>query len=453
MTKNLMAGLAALSLSLLPLYSLQAQTAPGAGNEPAEPSSESLEGQSRQAFAEGRALQAYEANMALHKRFPHDGDYMYNIVRAAALMDRKSEAYEMMLVMQRQGLSYDFNQSEDTVNIRRTELYQYINNILVEAGKPVGEGAVAFRLAGRPDDFRAVTWDPSREKFLVGTAAEGAVLAVGPDGSSEVLIKADSNNGLWSVHGLAVDPDRNRLWVSSAATERFGDYSPTDQNIGALFEFRLDSLEPVARFMLPIDARPHELGSLAVTDQGHVYAIDRASPIVYLKAPESDRLEAFVANWKLGSFSDIAVTPDNSRLFVAEPRMGVFVVDPVGKQAAMLKGPDTLNLSGIEGVEYVNGQLIVVQGGLKPQRLMRLTLDANGSAVETVSPMAVALPEFSRPGIGTLQGQDLYYLANPGAGAEAAELVVLRTPLDAGQEIVAPDMRLFQEKMNKKSGT
>jgi hypothetical protein len=204
--------------------------------------------------------------------------------------------------------------------------------------------------------------------------------------------------------------------------------------------------------MLPIDARPHELGSLAVTDQGHVYAIDRASPIVYLKAPESDRLEAFVANWKLGSFSDIAVTPDNSRLFVAEPRMGVFVVDPVGKQAAMLKGPDTLNLSGIEGVEYVNGQLIVVQGGLKPQRLMRLTLDANGSAVETVSPMAVALPEFSRPGIGTLQGQDLYYLANPGAGAEAAELVVLRTPLDAGQEIVAPDMRLFQEKMNKKSG-
>jgi hypothetical protein len=352
--------------------------------------------------------------------------------------------------MQRQGLSHDFNQTDDTLKIRKTEVYAYVNDLMLEAGKPAGEGEVAFKLAGLPADYQAITWDESREKFLVGTAEKGRVLAIAADGSAEVLLEANDDNGLWSVNGLAADPARNRLWVSSAATPKFSGFMPADSNHGALFEFNLETLERVGQYFVPIDALPHELGSLAVTDDGHVYVADRATPLVYRKTPDGKRLEAFVGAGDLVSFSDLAVTPDNSRLFVADRYKGVFVVDPVAEQAAMLSGPDNLNLGGIEGIEYVAGHLIIVQGGMQPQRLMRLKLAASGSAAESVAPMAVALVEYDRPGVGVIRGDSLYYFANRGAGEEAEGAVVMRTPLEAGKAIVPPDMRKFQRSVKER---
>lgn len=447
MPKNRFAAASAALFCLLWAVSVNAQAPATPSGQEVEPSVESLERQAREAFARGDAVSAYDVNLQLHQLRPYVGQYMYDVVRAAALQDRKSEAYEMMLKMQRQGLSYDFDQTDDTVQIRKTEIYRYVNDLMVEAGKPAGEGEQAFRLPGAPADYQAIAWDPGREKFLVGTAAEGRVLSVSDDGSTEVLLEADGKNGLWSINGLAVDKERNRLWISSAATPQFNRFVPADQNNGGLFEFNLETLELVRPYFLPIDRLPHELGSLALTADGHVYVIDRALPVVYRKTPDGEHLEPFVGSKELVAFSDLAVTPDNSRLFVADRVKGVFVVDPIAEQASMLAGPDNLNLGAIEGIEYAAGHLIIVQGSLQPQRLMRLKLDSTGSGVETVAPMAVALTAFDRPGVGVIRNDALYYFANTGAESGDAGAVVLRTPLEAGQAIVPPDIRKFQKSM------
>jgi hypothetical protein len=438
-------------LGVLGASSLQAQAPEQPAVQDSKPSIESLEQRSKAAFAAGDAVTAYDANLQLHELRPYKGEYMYDIVRAAALQDRKSEAYEMMLKMQRQGMSYDFNQTEDTLNIRRTEVYRYLNDVMVETGKPAGEGTVAFRLPGDPSDFQAIAWDASRNRFLVGTAAKGEVLAVGEDGAADVLLQANGGNGMWSVNGLAADVERNRLWISSAATPKFAGFTPALSNQGALFEFNLETLELVKQYFQPIDSLPHELGGLTVTDDGHVYVFDRALPIVYRKTPDGDRLEAFVGSKELASFSDIAVTPDNSRLFVADRVKGVFVVDPVAEQAAMLTGADDLNLGGIEGIEYTAGELVIVQPGFQPQRLMRLKLAANGSVVETAEPMAVALAEYDGPGVGAIREGALFYFANARTTAEdsRSELLVMRTPLDSGEVIVPPEMRKFQQSLKE----
>ena len=452
MRKKFFVAAATALLSVLNLSSLQAQEAEQPVAQLAKPDIESLEKRSREAFAGGDALSAYDVNLQLHELRPYEGEYMYNIVRAAALGNRRAEAYEMMLKMQRQGMSYDFDQSEDTININGSEVYRYVNDLMVEAGKPSGEGTVAFQLPGNPSDFQAIAWDASRNRFLVGTAEKGEVLAVGEDGEVDVLLQANEKNGMWSVNGLAAHVGQNRLWISSAATPKFAGFAPALANQGALFEFNLETLELVKQYFLPIDSLPHELGGLAVTDDGHVYVFDRALPIVYRKTPDGDRLEAYVASKELVSFSDIAVTPDNSRLFVADRVKGVFVVDPIAEQASMLGGPDNLNLGGIEGIEYAAGQLVIVQSGFQPQRLMRLQLAASGSVVETVAPMAVALAEFDGPAAGAIRDGALYYFANSksAAGDGGDKLLVLRTPLDAGEAIVPPDIRKFQQSIKDK---
>jgi len=430
--------LAALLFALSANAQEQAGQPDAAGDTPQAPapaapkmSAAELEAKSRQAYDEGNYLQFYIANLKLHEMFPYVPQYMYNLVRATSLLEKYNTAYHFMLKMQQQGLAYDFSETEDTRNIRGTQAYDYINNMMIEANLPTGDAAVALRVPGDPVDFDAIAWDASRGAFLVGTAGEGRLLAIAEDGKPGELLRAGEENGLWSINGIAVDAASSRLWLSSTATPRFAAFSVIDRDRASLFELDLSTLEIVARYNLPVDGLHHELGSVAVTDDGHVYVIDTAMPVVYRKAAGADRIEPFVVSTDMVVFTDIAVTPDNSRVFVADPIKGIFVIDPVAEQAGLLSGPETLNLAGITGIEYADGKLYVIQSGIQPERIMRLQLDQTGTGVVESAPMAIAIEAFDRPGYSTLRDGGLFYFANQAGNENPDEAIVLRTALDA----------------------
>ena len=71
---------------------------------------------------------------SLHRLRPNNAQYTYQLAIAHALLDEKTEAYSLMLNMQRQGLAYDFEESEDSVNIRGTQVFDHINDLMKLAG-------------------------------------------------------------------------------------------------------------------------------------------------------------------------------------------------------------------------------------------------------------------------------------------------------------------------------
>jgi hypothetical protein len=448
------AVVAALMLVILPAGLAAQQKAESAQASPKKQETiAELELQSAKAKADGNWVRWYAANAKLHSRRPHVPDYMVNIVLAASRVDRRQTAYHYMLKMQQQGLSYDFNQFGETEPLRATEAYNYINDLMKEAGATAGEGHLALSLDVAPSDLGDVAWDESRERFLVGTRGQGQVLAVNDDGESEVILEAGEENGLWSIDGVAVDAGRNTLWITSTATPEFAGFKTEDANRAALFRFELDSLELAAKYELPRDRLPHSLGSMALTTYGDVYVVDRATPIVYLKAADSEVLEPFVGSPELVALTDIAVTPDNSRVFVADAVLGILLIDPRARRMAMLGGPETINLYGIYGLEFSGDELVVTQSGLSPQRIVRLKLDPQGAAVQSLSPMAIALDGFDTPGAGTLRYGTLYYFANHGSMASEGPLKLMATPLDAGTQIKPPDMEQFEKIIRDRMAT
>ena len=451
MQKNFIKGsAAALILMALPL-TLAAQA--GDTPAPAQPreSVASLEQQAAKAQQEERWVAWYSASMKLHKLRPDAPEYLVDIVRAAAMADQRRTAYNYMVELQKQGLSYDFNRFPETESIRGTQAYDYVNDLMIEAGKPSGVGQMMFEMDLAPISLGDVAWDESREKFLVGTRDEGKVLAVNDKGKFETVLQANGENGLWSIDGLAVDTANNTLWVSSTASPAFNNFSPADANKGALYSFELDSLKLKARYGLPADGLQHSLGSIAVTEKGDVYVVDRAVPIVFRKPDAGSLLEPFGGSPELVALTDIAVTPDNSRIFVTDAVMGILLIDPVAKRMAKLGADENLNTYGIYGIEYVDRELVVTQSGISPQRIIRLTLDQFGSAVEAVAPMATALEAFDTPGVGTIRGDSLYYFANHGSLSDSEKLRLMSTPLDSGVEVKPPDRALFERAMKQKA--
>lgn len=433
----------------------QPATAPAAAAETANPAAqrESLsalvntwEEKSRAAYEAGKWVSFYAANMKLKELLPYEPRYFINIVRACGQLDRRSTAYNYMLELQQQGFSYDFSSTDDTLKIRDTEAYHYINNLMIDAGRAAGEGQVAFRLAGNPADYTSITWDESRSRFLLGTRQDGKLLSLSESGDTEVLLEANSENGLQSITGLEVDADNNRLWLTSSPTPQFVAYTVADQGQGVLYELDLATLAIIGRYELPADGLKHALGSLAVSDEQHVYVIDTATPIIYRKIPGQQKLEPFFTSPEMLRFSDIAVTDEGGRIFVADEAKGILVIDPGAEKAAMLMAPENLNLGGIGGIEFFEEQLFVIQGGFVPQRIMRLSIDPSGGAATSAIPMALALSDFNTPRHGVIQGGDLVYIANTSAGPDAAT-IVMRTPLGAEVEIAQPT----QDELNNAS--
>jgi len=358
------------------------------------------------------------------------------------------------LLMQQQGLAYDFEESDDTVNIRGTQVFDHINDLMKMAASPIGESEQLFVLPQSVVFPEAISWDESRQKFLIGTIAEGQVFAVGKDGQITELLKANNENGLWAIFDILADQARNRLWLTSASVPTFSRYDPIDKGRSSLFEFNLETLELIRRYPVPVDGMSHVLGSMVLSPNGDIYIADRALPLVYKKAADEQKITPVLALKEMISQRGIAMQPDGRLMYVADREMGIMVVDLEARQAGLLGVPSSLNVGGIEGMYLKDNGLFIIQNGTRPQRIMRLQLSASGQKVESVRPLAVAQVAFDFPNFGVIEGENLYYFANSqrkGDSGPQKPVTVLRTPLDSGMDLVQPDMQEFLKQQAEKT--
>ena len=398
-------------------------------------------------------LRFLQATIKLRDLRPYEPLYMEWMVFGAAQLGKASTAYNYMHVMQQQGLSFDFNSTDDTLKIRKTEVYDYLNGLLVEAGKPMGEGRVAFTLPETTMRPESIAWDDSRGAFLVGTLDTGVVFAVTPGGKTKELLRASEKNGILAITGLAVDAARNRLWLSSAGVPVFVGLPAADLGRAALLEFDLKKLKLLNRFDIPVDGLPHVPGRISITPQGDVYFIDRALPMVFRKMAATAGVEPFMAKDDMTGFKDMALSETGNRMYIADGALGILVVDIEAKTSTMLGVPETLNVGGISGLMYSEGSLLMLQNGITPQRLMRLTLAPTGLDVATVTPLAIALEEFNSPAYGVVNGGAIYYFAEGNKvnqNGEPAATTVMRTPMELSAPIAPTEHRKYNKDIEAK---
>jgi hypothetical protein len=401
-----------------------------------------------EAYEAGEYLKFVQATMRLRNARPYEPQYLVGMVVGSALVGRPKSAYSYMHIMQQQGLSYDFDQTADTESIRSTEVYEYLNKLLIKAAEPSGQGKTAFELPKANNYPETLVWDSSADRFLVGTLEGGNILAISQSGKVSKLLSSNNKNKLRAIYGLVVDAKRNRLWVASGATPAFGKLAEGELGKTALLEFNLENLELLNRFEPPADQLPHLFGSLALTPDGDVFVLDRVLPQVFVKPAQSDTLQLYMQNFELTGLRDLAISEDGKRLYLADAALGILVVDLDMNAGGMLVGPDTLNIGGISGIDYANGKLYVLQNGISPQRLLRLELDENRTAVANVEPLASSLEEFDFPSFARVQGEDVYYFAGSNVQGESEGKfipLIMSTPTEPLEGELTTEQRFIKE--------
>ncbi len=395
----------------------------------------------------------------LHQLRPLDTEYMYRLALAYSLVDNKREAYDLMLLLQQQGAAYDFNTSDDSKNIRGTEVYEYINDLMVEASTPAGVAENVLTLSKDIVLPEGIDWDPINNTFLIGTISDGKVLRVSEDGKYSTLFQADAGNGMWSIFDIKVDQQRKIFWVSSAALSMFKNYKPGDYGRSALFKFDLQSGKLLERFPMALDGNPHSFANMALAEDGSVYIADSQTPVIYILKPGDKSPKLFATFPKLLSIRSLVLNKENTYLYISDYSKGLFLLNLELGQVRQPIMSDTLNTSGIDGMYQWNNSLVIIQNGFKPNRVMRLQLDDAGVEITEVAALAVAQPVFDNPNFGVLRGDWLYYFANSHwgsldrSGRASRPVSIVRTGVAKAPNVINPDLDTLMEKLQKHKQT
>ena len=342
---------------------------------------------------------------------PGTGDLKLALATTYALQGDKTRTYDTLLAMQKQGYGYDLANDKNFAKVADTKVWTYVVDGLKANLNPFGEGKIAFTLPKGDTLFESLAFDPKREQFLVGSVREGKIYHVGKDGALQDFITPNAENGLWSVYAMAADPERDALYVASTASVYFKGFASADYGKAGVFKFSLSSGKLLGKYLLAPDAQPRTLSSIAVGKNGQVFVADGLRNLIY--RVDGNALKVMVENPRLTSLRGLAVSGDGKILYFADYALGVFGVDLVaGKGFDFNYDRDKLVLGGIDGMVWYDNTLVVIENGMSPHRIMRLTLDASGHKILKAIPLEAARPELSLPTYGTIDGDGLYFIAN-----------------------------------------
>lgn len=256
----------------------------------------------------------------------------------------------------------------------------------------------------------AVLWDAARGRWLVSQVAGRTVLSVDGSGAATPFLDAEPERA--GVLGLAWAPGRTRLWAATASVPPAVAGLPDGTAPPSPALLRIDPAtgRVLARFDLPggPEASP---GDLAVASDGTVFMSDSARGALLVLRGGTGEVETLLAPGTVGSPQGIVVSPDERALIVADYPSGLWRVDAATGAATRLATPDGASLIGIDGLIAHDGAILALQNGVAPQRVLRLNLNADWTAIEVVHVLAANLPAIDEPTNGVVLDGALVFVA------------------------------------------
>ena len=270
------------------------------------------------------------------------------------------------------------------------------------AAAPVARARVLGVIEERDFVPEGTAYDPQSRSVLVGSIYKGKVVAIGPDGRVRELIPRGTR-GLASVVGVHVDSRRQTLWVAGNA--RFDIESDTTSP--ALYAFDVSTGTFRARY--PVPPGRHFLNDVTTLADGTVYLSDSRAGRVWRLSPGARALEPVAALGPL--LSPNGITTDGRRVFVADlDHIRVFA--PETGESWRLSVPDSIDVSGIDGLAWADGSLIAHHWGVTASRIARYPLDAARRSIVGRVLLEANTPDVRTSTTGEVAGSEYVFIGN-----------------------------------------
>ncbi len=243
-------------------------------------------------------------------------------------------------------------------------------------------------------------------RFYLGSIRHGTLVRLGEE--AEVLSTPD--NGHWSVFGMRFD-DRGDLWFASAAVPQFADVGDA---LGASGVFRLDTATGAVteQCLLPPSDAKQVLGDLVLDRDGVLYTTDSLTGAVYRYRSGDNAFGVVAEPGVFGSPQGLVLDDSGEFLYVADYIGGLYRVRLSDGTVEKLAIVANVTDYGIDGLYRYGDELVAIQNGIRPHRVVALELGDDGRSIVSGRTLASNLAEFDEPTLGFVRDDDLFFVAN-----------------------------------------
>jgi hypothetical protein len=368
-----------------------------AAGAPARPYGALVEEAQAAFAAEDYAVAAARLDEAQIQR-PYSLFLTRNRILARVLSNDMAGAVDIASGAAARGIALDFPASEAFDRLRADLAFAPVAQRFEANKRPIGESIVAAEFA-EPGLLPEAALR-ANGKLYIGSVRTGGVFEASAGGLREVA-KLDGG-----VFDLAASPDGSTLVAvvnNQLAYDKAGE-SPASAAIVAL-----DRSSGSIRSRTEIAEGAALLGDIEA-DGATFYASDSLTPRIFAAA-DGATPSVLAADARFVNLQGLALDRKRRRLFVADYLAGLFVVDLRTNAVAPIANPTGAHLGGIDGLYLYKGDLVGVQNGTTPQRIVHIDLDKKGAAARKLTVLQQALPEWNEPTHGFVDGDRFIYIA------------------------------------------
>jgi hypothetical protein len=345
---------------------------------------------------------------------PFDPVFRFDLAKAYALQDKKTEAYNDLIELQKAGLSYPAGDHPGFDNIKQTKVFEYIEDGMQQNAQHFGEGTTEFTISHHYSGmlFENLAWDAKGNRFLLGSVRSGAVYQYSETGGfSEYLTAAGPATGPWGVIDLVIDPSADLLWLASATLPHYT--GTNQQNFGQamISKVKLSTGEVLKNMSMASNGQPKLFTAMHLTRSGDLFFINAFDSTFYRIKSGTETVEPVIALPQLSSIKALTSNADETVLYVSDFELGIYVINLETWQVAPLIKANKGFFAGINDLFYDDGDLVAIQSGVQPARLMRYVLKED-LFLQNLFPIEASHPSFKVLGNGVLVDDHVFYAAN-----------------------------------------
>lgn len=379
----------------------------------------------------------YEAVKAAHQLHPYHQGILYQLGVAEALTNRPEESITHLVKAAYINSDYDLTIPELESLEDRID-YERLLELQVKLQAPIIKSDTAFIVKDRELHLESITYNSKTKEFYLGSIHKRKIIKISKNGEVSDFTKS-GEYGMAAVFGLKVDARRKLLWACSSPMPEMENYDSLATS--AVFKFDLASGKLIEKYSPSTDHKEFVFGDLALTSQGEVFVSDSRNNIIFKVNTKLKTLEPFFKSQEFWNLQGLVFSPDDHLLFIADYIKGPYQLNMQTKHLTQLSTDLKESLKGIDGLAFYNNDLIAIQNGVNPLRVTRLYLGYKQERIINIQILDRKHPAFNEPTIGTIVGDQLYYVANSQWGGynedhtlkpknELQDIIILRRKLN-----------------------
>jgi len=342
------------------------------------------------------------ANNALAAR-PGFPGAIFNLAMTQAVNGDAEASLQTLEILLRKGVDFGAGELDQFAAVREHDGWSVYQARIDALNLPTGTVEVFATYGDAYFVPEGIALDQEGQLYL-GSVHQGQLIRLGEH--TEILSDRDTH---WSVGGMRFHADGS-LWFASAAVPQMPGVGEDEGKTG-LFRLDVSSGTITKAAILPQYEKTQVLGDLIIADDNTIYTTDSLTGAIYRYYIDSNEFEILVQRGKLGSPQGLALDESGNYLYVADYIGGLYRVWLQDGSLLKLEVADDTTVYGIDGLYRYGDELVVIQNGIRPNRVAALQLSENGLAITGSRLLAANLEQFDEPTLGVIRGDDFYFVA------------------------------------------